>query len=69
VAGKTGAKAAGVVIDDTSVTPQYVTGFTADRELPIIWRTPRGSLINKLVFILPAALLLSAFFHGRSRRF
>jgi predicted DNA repair protein MutK len=60
-AGKAGAKAAGVVIDDTAVTPQYVTGFTPDRELPIILRIARGSLINKLAFILPAALLLSAF--------
>ena len=60
-AGKAGAKAAGVVIDDTAVTPQYVTGFTPDRELPIIWRIAKGSLKNKLIFILPAALLLSAF--------
>ncbi len=60
-AGKAGAKAAGVVIDDTAVTPRYVTGFTPQRELPIIWRIARGSLKNKLVFILPAALLLSAF--------
>ncbi len=60
-AGKASAKAAGVVIDDTAVTPQYVTGFTPDRELPIIWRIAKGSLINKLLFILPAALLLSAF--------
>jgi uncharacterized protein len=60
-AGKAGTKAAGVVIDDTAVTPQYVSGFTPDRELPIIWRIARGSLINKLAFILPAALLLSAF--------
>lgn len=60
-AGKAGAKAAGVVIDDTAVTPQYVTGFTPDRELPIIWRIAKGSLRNKLLFILPAALLLSAF--------
>jgi uncharacterized protein len=60
-AGKAGAKAAGVVIDDTAVTPQYVTGFTPDRELPIIWRIAQGSLKNKLLFILPAALLLSAF--------
>jgi uncharacterized protein len=60
-AGKAGAKAAGVVIDDTAVTPQYVTGFTPDRELPIIWRIARGSLRNKLLFILPVALLLSAF--------
>jgi uncharacterized protein len=60
-AGKAGTKAVGVVIDDTAVTPQYVAGFTPDRELPIIWRIARGSLFNKLAFILPAALLLSAF--------
>jgi predicted DNA repair protein MutK len=60
-AGKASAKAAGVVIDDTAVTPQYVTGFTPDRELPIIWRIAKGSLVNKLVIILPVALLLSAF--------
>ena len=60
-AGKASAKAAGVVIDDTAVTPQYVTGLTPDRELPIIWRIAKGSLKNKLLFILPAALLLSAF--------
>lgn len=60
-AGKASTKAAGVVIDDTAVTPQYVTGFTPDRELPIIWRIAKGSMKNKLLFILPAALLLSAF--------
>jgi predicted DNA repair protein MutK len=59
-AGKAGAKAAGVVIDDTAVTPRYVTGFTPDRELPVIARIARGSLKNKLLLILPAALLLSA---------
>jgi hypothetical protein len=60
-AGKAGTKAAGVVIDDTAVTPRYVTGLTPDRELPIIWKIARGSLRNKLLFLLPAALLLSAF--------
>src|SRR5688572_18592865 len=60
-AGKAGAKAAGVVIDDTAVTPRYVTGFTPDRELPVIARIARGSLFNKIVIILPAALLLSFF--------
>jgi uncharacterized protein len=60
-AGKAGSKAAGVVIDDTAVTPQYVTGFTPDRELPIIWRIAKGSFFNKLVIILPVALLLSIF--------
>lgn len=60
-AAKAGAKAAGAVIDDAAVTPKYVTGFSADRELPIIWRIARGSLINKLVFLLPAGLALNQF--------
>ena len=60
-AGRASAKAAGVVIDDTAVTPRYVHGFSADRELPIIRRIAVGSLRNKLLFILPAALLLSQF--------
>src|SRR4051812_345188 len=60
-AGRATAKAAGVVIDDTAVTPQYVHGITAERELPIIKRIAIGSLRNKLLFILPAALLLSQF--------
>ena len=60
-AGKAGVKAIGIVVDDTAVTPRYVTGFSPDRELPIIWRIARGSLRNKIVFILPVALLLSQF--------
>jgi len=60
-AGKATAKAAGVVVDDTAVTPQYVQGIAAHRELPIIKRIAKGSLRNKLLFILPAALLLSQF--------
>ena len=60
-AGRASAKAAGVVIDDTAVTPRYVHGFTPDRELPIVRRIAVGSLRNKLLFILPAALLLSQF--------
>lgn len=60
-AGKAGAKAAGVVIDDAAVTPRYVTGFDAARELPIVWRIALGSLRNKMLILLPAALLLAAF--------
>ena len=60
-ASRASAKAAGVVVDDTAVTPAYVHGLAADRELPIIKRIARGSLKNKLLFILPAALLLSEF--------
>ncbi|MCB2411547.1 DUF808 domain-containing protein [Demequina sp. TTPB684] len=58
-ASRAGVKAAGVVIDDTAVTPRYLHGFTSARELPIVRRIAIGSLRNKLVFILPAALLLS----------
>jgi predicted DNA repair protein MutK len=60
-AAKAGSKAAGVVIDDAAVTPSYVTEFTPDRELPIIWKITKGSLRNKLLILLPAALLLSEF--------
>lgn len=56
---KAGSKAAGVVIDDAAVTPGYVIEFTPDRELPIIWQIAKGSLRNKLLILLPAALLLS----------
>lgn len=58
---KAGAKAAGAVIDDAAVTPKYLQGFEPKRELPIVWRIARGSLINKLVFLLPVGLALSAF--------
>ncbi|MEQ8842093.1 MAG: DUF808 domain-containing protein [Acidimicrobiales bacterium] len=58
-AGRASMKAAGVVVDDTAVTPAYVRGLAADRELPIIRRIATGSIRNKLLFILPAALLLS----------
>jgi uncharacterized protein len=60
-AGRATTKAAGVVVDDTAVTPQYVHGVTADRELPMIKRITIGSLRNKLLIILPVALLLSQF--------
>jgi predicted DNA repair protein MutK len=60
-AAKAGAKAAGVVIDDTAVTPRYVVGFSSKRELPIVYKIAIGSLRNKLLILLPAALILSYF--------
>jgi uncharacterized protein len=60
-AAKAGTKAAGVVIDDAAVTPKYVHGFSADRELPIIWRIALGSMKNKLIVLLPGLLALDAF--------
>jgi len=60
-AAKAGVKAAGAVIDDAAVTPNYIDGFSAERELPMVWRIALGSLRNKLLILLPVALLLSAF--------
>ncbi|MEC9066182.1 DUF808 domain-containing protein [Pelagerythrobacter marinus] len=60
-ASRAGTKAAGVVIDDAAVTPSYVTGLSPARELPIIWKITKGSFRNKLLILLPGALLLSEF--------
>ncbi len=60
-AAKAGSKTAGVVIDDAAVTPKYVTGLPAAREIPIVARIARGSLFNKLVILLPALLMLHVF--------
>jgi len=60
-AAKAGAKAAGAVIDDAAVTPKYVQGFEAKRELPIVGRIALGSIRNKLLILLPAGLVLSSF--------
>lgn len=60
-AGRASAKAAGVVVDDTAVTPRYVSGLSPARELPIIGKIALGSLRNRLLILLPLALLLSAF--------
>lgn len=60
-AGRASVKATGVIVDDTAVTPRYVQGLSPKRELPIIKKIAIGSLRNKLLFILPAALLLSQF--------
>lgn len=61
MSGRAGLKAAGIVIDDAAVTPRYVVGFGPERELPIIWRIAKGSLRNKMLILLPAALALAAF--------
>ncbi len=63
-AAKAGAKAAGAVIDDAAVTPKYVAGFSPAREIPIVWRIAKGSIKNKLIFLLPAGLLLNEFLPG-----
>ncbi|WP_417611744.1 DUF808 domain-containing protein [Parasphingorhabdus sp.] len=60
-AARAGTKSAGVVIDDAAVTPQYMTGFSPARELPMIWKITKGSFRNKLLFLLPAAVVLGQF--------
>lgn len=60
-AAKAGSKAAGVVIDDAAVTPKYVVGLSPQRELPMIWKIAKGSLVNKILLLLPAALALDYF--------
>ena len=60
-AGRASAKAAGVVVDDTAVAPRFVQGVNPKRELPIIKKITIGSLRNKLLIILPVALILSQF--------
>ena len=61
MSAKAGMKAAGAVIDDAAVTPKYVHGFDATREIPIVWRIAKGSIFNKVVILLPIALILSQF--------
>lgn len=60
-AAKAGGKTAGVVIDDTAVTPRYVHGLAPARELPVIWKIARGSVFNKLIILLPVLMLLAGF--------
>src|SRR3989344_9073128 len=55
---KTSGKVSGIVIDDTAVTPKYVVGLDPSRELAIIYRIAKRSLINKILILTPAALLL-----------
>ena len=57
-AGTAGSQAAGVVIDDAAVTPKYVVGLSPKRELPIIWNITKGSIKNKILYLIPAALIL-----------
>lgn len=45
-------KAVGVVVDDTTVTPQYLNGFSPARELPVVGKIARGSLVNKAILIV-----------------
>ncbi len=58
---KTTGKVSGIVIDDTAVTPKYVVGLDPKRELAIIFQIAKKSLLNKIVFLSPAALLLGFF--------
>ncbi|GGG20930.1 DUF808 domain-containing protein [Pontibacter amylolyticus] len=58
---KTTGKVSGIVIDDTAVTPKYVVGLDPKRELSIIYQIAKKSLINKAIYLGPAALVLGYF--------
>jgi predicted DNA repair protein MutK len=60
-------KTAGVLGDDLALNAQQVSGVAASREIPVVWAVAKGSLVNKAILV-PAALLISAFAPGRSRR-
>jgi len=51
---------AGVLGDDLAVNAEKAAGFSASREIPVLWQITKGSLLNKLI-ILPVAFLLSAY--------
>ncbi len=53
-------KTAGVLGDDLAVNAEKAAGFSASRELPVLWAITKGSFRNKLI-LLPLAFLLSAF--------
>jgi predicted DNA repair protein MutK len=53
-------KTSGVVGDDLALNAEQVSGFTTDRELPVVWAVAKGSFINKLILV-PSALVISAF--------
>lgn len=59
--GKVSARAVSLAIDDAAVTPQYLKDASPNRELPMIWRIAKGSLLNKAI-ILPIIILLSTLF-------
>ena len=53
-------KTAGVLGDDLALNAQQVTGVSANREIPVVWRVAKGSMLNKAILV-PAALAISAF--------
>ncbi|GIC78340.1 DUF808 domain-containing protein [Moritella sp. F3] len=52
-------KTAGVLGDDLALNAQQVSGVSAERELPVVWKVAKGSFKNKAILV-PAALLISA---------
>jgi len=56
---KAASKTSAILIDDAAVSPQYFQGISPSRELPMVWRIARGSLVNKGI-VITAIMLLSA---------
>ena len=55
-----GKKTTGIVTDDMAVTAEQALGIARERELPVVWKVALGSLFNKCVILVPAALLIAA---------
>lgn len=53
-------KTASVLSDDLALNAEQVSGVRADRELPVVWKVAKGSLVNKAILV-PLALVISAF--------
>lgn len=53
-------KTAGILGDDLALNAEQVSGVSSNRELPVVYKVFKGSLINKLILV-PLALLISYF--------
>ncbi len=53
-------KTSGVLGDDLALNAQQVSGIDPTRELPVVWKVAKGSIVNKIILV-PCALLLSLF--------
>lgn len=54
-------KTAGILGDDLAVNAEKATGFLASREIPVLWKITKGSLLNKAI-IVPIIFLLQWIF-------
>lgn len=53
-------KTSGILGDDLALNAEQVSGVQANRELPVVYKVFKGSLVNKLILV-PIALMISYF--------